>query len=516
MANQSLPLSTITPSQLEQWFEHVAAPRARHSNTESSSPLMKNQLLSQFGIHSSLDVIAFLKSPAGLIAQALFNEKISEIIAMQNNSLRLSQKALAQHRALAFYLLGLLHKREEAKKHLLMLIHQQNEILLQNLSKKVTPITANQQKIAMLEDYFHHYQEARKSLEEQLHVGELLSQKLEEEWLAYEQMIFIFQAEQTCFDRGIKDFHTWFSNEMDHAQLEEKLTDLMSVIQWEQEKIDESLAMPHILDEPALLIRLQENEARKLQLAFGHDYQNALPISKKIIIKEGKHYLIPANQTFANLSVEAKDEAHQAYASLKPRFQATQSLVNSSRKREQERHVSENAMLSARSDLLQQDVTRIANQLNEVQASIAFVTSLIKDARAEEQLSRPTPKLVPSSTPTPKPMPTVKPKSQPSAATPSAHPSCIYRLEMCRLRNNPQQRHPLTQVSLNNLNSATAPQQQVKTGVPMSPMLAQALFRYNNGIIAQQMRAISPIHSPNLLPVNTPFSLKPKMRPPGM
>jgi hypothetical protein len=115
------------------------------------------------------------------------------------------------------------------------------------------------------------------------------------------------------------------------------------------------------------------------------------------------------------------------------------------------------------------------------------------------------------------------------APTPSAHAaSCIYRLELCKIRNNPEQRtqlSPQAHANLAHTNQARYAQQleisanlRIRPGAPISPLLMQTLLRCNNGLIAQQNQAMSPIKSPNqirLPEAPTPFKVNPQMKPKG-
>ncbi len=519
----------LNHAQLEAWFAHVAADQQHHSLAKQaqSSPDVANRLLSQFGIKSARDVIAFLQSPAGLIAQTILHRKVAEIIAMQEHITHQHHLKLARHRAIAFLILGLLHKKEEIQlKRLFAAIQKKIDEKLHSESKQqVTTPTPKLLILPLLEEHFNHYDAARESLQNELKIGERLAATLESEWLEFEKMVFLFHNEYAIYDHFLDDIHSIYTDKaLDATLIEQKLSVLTDNYNQELQAINQLTETADMNDEPTLLIRLQENEARKLQIATLRNVQEAIPSDKKIIQKEGKCYLLPVSQSITDLSLEAQEGAHQAYLSLKPRLEATRSLVENARTLENARYAEQNASLSARTGLVQQEIRQFANQLTKIQASIAQVSILIDQARNQEQQTTPTLTLTPTSTRGPSPTPKFKAKhTSPPAASMSSYASCIYRLELCKLRNNPELQHNLSPQSLTNLNNKaptlqqrTAAQQQLRPGVPMSALIAATILRYNDGALAQQMKTLNPnlslYHSSHqlLTPFNTnPNKLKP-------
>ena len=509
---QSLPF--LSDTQLETWFEDIVN-HSRYSST--TTPDKINRLLHLFGIQSARDVIAYLQSPAGLITQTLLRKKITEMITLQNNTRQQHTRILAHQRALAFLILGLLHKKEARQlKQLFELIQKQIDHELNDDTSSKKPEHKTDLTQPMLEEYLNYYHAAVESIQHELNHRESLSKHLESEWLDFEKMILMFNDEYALFNQFMDEMHSTYTEQAwDAVFAHEQITRLTAHGQRELGAIQSILESGLPYDESALLLRLQENEARKLQLAVLHDFQDAVPSNKKIIQKDGKCYLLPVNLPITALSISAKEEAHQAYLHLKPRLNATQLKLETAHALEQEQHTKQRASLTDRSELLQQELRQLTLQHAQLQASIATVSTLLDQAR-----KTPTPTLTPS----PKPTPATTSKPKPTAS--SSYASCIFRLELCKLRNNPTQSNSLSPQSLANLNNTTpipalTQQQQTATaqlkitpGAPCSPLITRAILRYNNGLIAQQLHTFNPNQPIYQSP--TPFNMQPKLKPEGM
>ncbi len=504
---------------INDWFSNLGRNR-------QNSPEMANQLLSQFGIKSAVDVIKFLQSPAGKLAEAMLQEKIATLIAQRETSQFMQLQALAKERALAFMILGLLHDKTKAQQHIQAMIEEeQNRNLLH--PKKPTPIpavTITPIDLSVFEPILEQYEEARLSLQTQWELSEQFASALEEDWVLYEEIILLFNQENKIYDRLLDEIYSIHQDStLDHAFIEQKLAELNRLYEAELDAIHQILESNDAYEDDAIIMRIHNNEGRKLQFFVLHDFQNALHPENKIVQKHGKFYLLPINKTINDLSAEDQSQAHAAYLSLKPSLEKTRTLVNKSRTLEQTQLTEKKQSLLAQTAFVQDQMKLFDNKLSSIQASIANLNLAMTDMQARQTAPTLTLKPTFSTKPTPSPS-----KNTP-APTPSAHAaSCIYRLELCKIRNNQEQRaqlSPQARAHLANTNQATHAQQleasanlRIRPGAPISPLLMQTLLRCNNGVIAQRNQAMSPIQSPNQIrppEAPTPFSMSPQMKPKG-
>ena len=486
------------------------------------SPETANQLLSQFGIKSAVDVIKFLQSPAGKLAEAMLQEKIATLITQQKISQFMQIQALAKERGLAFMILGLLYDKTKAQKHIHAIEQEEQNRKLLHPKKPtaipavaLTPIT-----LSLLKPVLEHYEEARLSIQAQLDLSEQFASALENDWHLYEKIILLFNQENKIYDTLLdKIYHFHQDSRLDHEIIEQKLAELSSLYETELNDIRQILESGNDFHEASIIKRLQNNEGIKLQLFALSDFHAFLQPEKKIVQRHGRFYLLPINKKINDLSVEDQMHAHADYLSLQPSFERTRTLIYNSRVLEQTHLTEQKESLLAKTAFVQEQVRLFDNQLTIIQASIANLNQVMTQT---EQITTPTLKL----TPTFSSKPTFAPKPTPR---PSAHAaSCIYRLELCKIQNNPEKSPPLHPDAETNrvyLNKAAQTQQvenilnlKIKPGIPISPLLMQALMRYNNGVIAQRNQALSPIQSPNQIKppeAPTPFHMSPQIKPKG-
>jgi hypothetical protein len=498
---------TLHRSQLDNWFIQTLT---RHKQPTSNATTNVNQILSQFGIKSSHDMLLFLQSPTGLAKQSTLKKAFAEIIALEKNALFQNQQLLARHRAIAFFILGMMHNKVKAKEYQQHIVMQ--EQLNKKLHKQSTPAqtstsTLPREVLIELEETLNHYESARVSLQAELTTSETLAELLEREWFEFEKMVLLFKEECVIYDTFMHEVHTLLvDHDLDSDGITQKRSDIEQHYQKEANAINQLIASINPDDEPTLLVRLQENAARRLQLFMLDDLLNHLPENKKIIHQHGKDYLLATHQTLDTLSVEDKEQAHQAYVALKPRFEATRITVEKTRHLEREQQTAQHASLSTRSNELQQTLKQASQQLGHIQTFILQTQASIAQTKQHQtQQTIPTLKLTPST------MPQRSSKEQEQ----STYATCLYRLELCKIRNNPAQPPHLSAQSINNLTNINstqlqnaAAQQQLRPGMPISPILMQALLRYNNGTVAQQANATSPVQSPYKSP--SPFNITPR------
>lgn len=518
----------LDESVINDWFAHIAL--TQRKDAAKNSPEIANQLLSQFGIKSAVDIIKYLQSPAGKIAEAQFNAVIAEILSHQEINRFVQIQSLAKERALAFMILGLKHDKIEAHRHLMTQAEDmQNKKLLQ--AKKAPPVSISPllpTNVPVLEMTLSHYEEAYSSINTQLEISTELALSLEEEWLLFEKMIELSRTINAIHNQLLDEIYALHEEEtLDRAFIDQSIAELTRLNDIESNEMNQIFNPATMHDDEKMISRIQAIEGRRLQLFVLYDLQAALTLEQKLVHRHGKFYILSINQKLDNLSPETQEQAHLAYLSLRPSLERTRNLIKNNQALESRQHAEQYASLSLQSDFIKNQIRTFDNQLTAIQASIANVTQMMKDT----QIQHTTPTL--TLTPRPSPSMSTKParisiyKSAAAAPKPVPYVSYIYRLDLCKLRNNPTQ----NAANLANKNQAIllkqqeiAATQQVKPGVPISPVLMQALMRYNNGVITQRTQILSPIQQPNKIQPQsapepnttpTPFSLRPEMRPKG-
>lgn len=517
----------LDSSVINDWFARVA--NAQNKEAAKHSPELANRLLSQFGIKSPIDIIKYLQSPAGKIAAAQLKAVIAEILTNQEMNRFVQIQSLAKERALAFMILGLKHDKAEARHHLMARIEeaQNRKLLHDKKSPSVSVVELKPLYIPTLEIALNHYEEARTSLNTQLEISKEFALSLEEEWLLFENMISLFNTINAMNDELLNEIYSLNQNNiLDRMLIDLKIAELTRLNEIELNEINQIFTPEAIHDDESMISRIQAIEGRRLQLFVLHDFQAALTLEQKLVQRHGKFYLLSINQTLDDLSLETQDHAHAAYLSLKPSLERTRTLIEKNQTLERAQHAEAYSSLALQSDFIKNQIRTFDNQLTAIQASIANVMQMIKSTQGQH--TTPTLTLTPRPTPTlsAKPSRTSIYKSAPVESTQSLpYTSYTYRLDLCKLRNDPAQqtaRIANTQQAILNKQLETAATQQVKPGVPISPMLMQALMRYNNGIIAQRAQVVSSIKPPNKIQPEsapepttapTPFRIRPEMKP---
>jgi hypothetical protein len=197
-----------------------------------------------------------------------------------------------------------------------------------------------------------------------------------------------------------------------------------------------------------------------------------LALDTKVVTKDHKPYLILKHQELELLSEHELEAAHLAYLDLKPRL----------------------------------DALKITESLKKKPSPQQQPTSSYFKAASPELK------------PVPKPKPVViqdaSPTVMPAAAQRKMEPTPPTPLDIKRKLAKKE----ASDTELNRVND----QKVIRPGVPLSPVLNQALLRYNNGANAQNIKRLNPTaRNADITPVPTsstaptPLNMKPKPKPQG-
>lgn len=477
-------------------------------------PDAAKRLLDMFGIKSAMDVLIFLNSPEGKIVQSELNKAIDALIAQQEISRFMILKMLAQHRALIAYILGLMHDKAEAKHHLQSIIEEEQQY---RKLHKASSAQKNESDIyKTLATILTTYQESQSSLENELEDKIQESHILERDWLIYEGLCHFISHESAFFTTLLHDIYRL---EMNELRMNEKHQTIQKLYEIELIKLHQLCQMSP-LDDAQLIACLQQIEGYQLQLTALNDLTFArmsLRPEEKLVLKNGKYYLLTAGMELENLSLEQQDAAHQAFLKLTPKLELKQQLLEKSRASDELFLAEQRKNLLDRSNLLQQQLNQLSTQYVFIIESIEDTQHGLNQIRTQQTdqsqqnttpalALKPTPQRVQESLnaaprPTPKPIP----------ATPmlSSCNECIAKIEL-------YQRNALSSpIAIQGMNRNQAMQfkqlelsmnQQMRPGVPVPPSLQQALARYPNAaLVYQQTLQLTPVEPQPTAPRPSPF-----------
>ncbi len=425
----------LTASYLEQWFARAESSLHRGKNPlssqeiDASTPSLATQCLSHFGLQSPLDVVKFLKSPEGKTIITLIGKELAEIAAIEEHAQQdLLEHQRLQKRRLAFLLLGLIYRREARVAELNEEAVHAIEKRSKNAEKEAMrrrEATASSGTPAMLD--YNTLKRGLAALTEAVNAIEgLLNNKLQQVDALGKALTDVEQAIQLT---TIK--YTRYGQSLDTAYQEIAQFADAPVLSIEtiQQRID-ALAKQHEKDYEDIA-QLVDNEkinearelitisaARNLHVGALHDMLSVitgkkllftlggipttnfdeahfiLPKTKKLVLDGGKYYLLKADQNFADLSTDDKEDCERAYLHYRPEMMSVKQLVEHNKKLEQKEHSEQKTLLSQRHNAMMIEVAFLKNQMTQLQAARANIDILLKT-------TAPTVQMIP--TPTPKP-----------------------------------------------------------------------------------------------------------------
>ncbi|CEK11175.1 hypothetical protein [Legionella hackeliae] len=158
--------------------------------------------------------------------------------------------------------------------------------------------------------------------------------------------------------------------------------------------------------------------------------ESAFILSKdeSIVFHNGKHYLLPKDQSpenFPFMSQEEQDKAQVRFERAKPSISSLKTLVHHNKGLEVGLQTQKRENITARSEAMQQEILLLSNQLTKLQAARADLEVLMNQLRKEA------PEMAKSLTPVPTP--------QPSSKTSTNVVTQSYRHILLLMKSNPTQ-----------------------------------------------------------------------------
>jgi hypothetical protein len=478
-----------------------------------------------------------LHSPAGEATIAMIGKELAEMAALEDN---IQQEVLSEQRLhkrlMAFLLLGLLHRREA---HADQLNEEAEQIIHQHAKTEEQTALKRQQAAAALHPHefvernIAAYSKAANAmeamLENRLHESKTLEQALAE----LELNMLLAGKKYAHYDTHLQEIY----QELAKLTLEGPIppTTIQQRIHALSQQIDlDTDQVSGLLDagnEDEARDLMEISNARNLQIAtlrdmlsvindqklmytpmgmVTKDFQEAAYIlakEHKLVHDNGKYYLLKHGQNFAELSPSERDNSEQAYLRLRPEIMGVKQLVAHNQGVEEKAHNERKTSLSARSDMMQQEILLLANQLTLIQAARADAMGAISEASTTTPGIKLTP--LPSA-----PSPVPHPRASSHVSDTPKYMANSYREILQLMRTNPTQRA----IDWLKNSLATTPDPSIQTqlnklmpGKPINPGLMNMLLARRD---LGQLLALTnkpgneePELAPSTAP--TPFSMKP-------
>ena len=533
---------TLTADRLKKLFALTELSLRQESNKllikKISDDELTLRLLGRSGLQTPQQVILFLNSPEGRNTLALLNEELAEIAAIRDDLMhQIILEQLKKKCSIALLLLGLLHKRKvhahqllemataeaiEKNKHHDKEKKQAYEEQLAAEALKQTNEWTSEVKIEAIHTYQAEAIEVEKTLNHKLKEAKSLSELI----MAVEAQHLATKEKYNAYHEFIDAIHKVFNREMGVEQIQSKIDQLSTLI---NEKNIEAMNLADQDDmENFLLVResiiqltLQMGELEDLLSvknggkilydkhlnivdSFAEaDYVVNKELSDhiqskefKIVEKDGVHYLINKNQTLENMSPDAQNTAKNEYDELKSKdIMSLKNLMKHNLKAEEQVYHAKKETLFAESDLMQDSLMLLQNQLLELQATASNIELSLKQTK-------------------PMPILTIAPVLSPK-------PECVtdtYRQMLILMREHP------TAISiawlrsnLENNNSSKDIRKQLEAlrpGTPIAPETMRFLLASNpifNSMMQQNFPS-GPATPAPLSTAPTPFSIRPNPR----
>lgn len=526
----------LTVEQLTSWFATAERAGKQDTPTNATDAELATQLLSRFGLRSALDVVAFLRSPAGDSVRAIIGEELAEMAAHDKLNTFLQRETLR----IVHLLLGLTYAKHAKAQSLNEWMHHLQEQFLHRQEVTSAPPshaeTAYQNALSdTVTSHLHSTAFIQQSLDERL----AASGDLAAELIQTEEDIVKTQQKYDLFDSDVEDMLSNHAPETTEiAKLHDRLSQLTAQVQAQAESVE------------ALLNEGKEEQAREQMLISNrHGVQIALlqemlgvvegthtlhseksettPTfanadfileGKKIVHHNGKQYLLRSTQELSDLTTpQEKEDAHQAFHQLKmrPDTMTIKRLLEHNRQLEHNAHAQRKTRLSTQSEKMQQEIATLTHQLVTLQATKASIASCLPQPSPQPKAP-----LKPSNNPslssaapslTPGPLPQAAPLANSRSFIPS------YRQMLLLMQTNPsanslaQLQRSLTQLGIQQNAPFAQEVSKIKPGMPIQPLTMQTLLTTLErfGVVPKNQPGHVGSHdTPYAAP--TPFSLRPK------
>lgn len=389
----------LTSSKLDKWFANIEANK-NDKEKQTDTQELSTQLLGRFGFKNSIEVVKFLRSPAGKSIITMIGDKLAEIASIQEYQKQEMLEAQRRHeRMIAFLFLALIHKRDAKAKSLNEFIQQQINQILKKKPETAKPAAATEVN-KVLQKQYDSLAESAKYLESMLDDKnrelDLLHQEklaLHSEGAAIEERHAILQDSISELDNDF-DVITLAPDDA-HNYLTNKITALNAEFHENSKRIGHLEANNNAPEARKLLhknhgLRLYidglddmhaaHRKEKTLYTSDGEEttsYKDAkyilTPDMKIVKDASGLRCLIGAKQSLEDMDETMKAQARSRFNTLKPEISCIKNLVNHNCKREKEHHRSCTHAVNRQIESTVTEVTLIKNQHHHIKAAQANV-----------------------------------------------------------------------------------------------------------------------------------------------
>jgi hypothetical protein len=400
----------LTASRLEQWFAKAYsakfAPKPTPGATEANSPELALRLTSMYGMKDATQVIRFLKSHEGQAVVSLLQRQWAEEIELEDEGIAQAREEHAERRnRLCFLILGLLHRNEARAEQR---EHESVEATTKHLRQEADAIKQQHDKLMAMENtrrQFQAYDESVRLLDSALTskmseatgIEEAL-RKLDEDIARGTKEYGFFEEALDTIYQELDDLGSALENSVD--AIKQRMDDLAGDIQRNIDLVQDYLSEGK--DDEARGLMAATN-ACNAQMGVMHDMLNVISGKKMLFTAEGEQtkdlqqaeYILPAEMKLAKddrgnyyllgpgqeldkLTNEEKVERAQLYLKMRPEILGVKQLVRHNRHSEEMSLRENRSLLTSRSEIMQQEILLLVNQLSQVQAQRAEMGARLK------------------------------------------------------------------------------------------------------------------------------------------
>ncbi|MDP1603868.1 MAG: hypothetical protein Q8M03_11450 [Legionella sp.] len=461
----------LRASHLEHWFASIEKnTRGNEHNTDGQEHLT-SQLLSRYGLRTAMDVIKFFHTPAGETVKKMMEEKLAEIVAMEDFQYQQMLDEQTRHnRAMAFLLLGLLYKKDARAKHLNESIQQQIDTRLHQAEKaQSAPIKDTDNLTKQLEAFDASTKAIQAALSGKQNDLAAFTRELAS---IAKQGIAIGMRYQT-FEESLKELEVF------HEMVLEPTTDFKKATANIESKIQgiEEALIKQVDEIQVLIVANKDEEAHTLgikhqglHLQVGglkdmldvihhkkflfdaegepcHSFKDAAfiltPDLKVVKDANNVHYLIGVTQNISALDdPESRQHAKNRFDKLQPEISVVENLVKHNYKLEKDFHNDRLKSAEKRGvtpdavSKLHAEITLLGNQLAQIKAAqsnvIAEMNKPVPDVQKAQGMQSATP-----------------------SNTPSANKAPVYTVETCKLALQAMENNPTSTTIQNVITNVT-------------------------------------------------------------
>jgi effector protein LidA len=551
----------IKRSTIEQFFaENEPIESQRKKEVAAKSPDWANQLLAQYGIKSANDVITFLKSPTGETVKKLINDQIVLLAKLQEMQDQNNQeKELQKQRFIAFMLLAAIYKEKVAEQQFIRDLEEQieNNLAAHETKTPATLLPAGDI-VKEMAQILSAYTMAARIITDDLEKKLLEAKELEDEMAELAAEGELIEQRYNILDTYLQFLNTYHDELAGAAtqnkitNIEMKIAEINGQINQKREQIDALIETGQDKEAAGLLhelygLHVQEAGIREMLSVFKQEksfydvegrktfsYKDAeyiLSNQQKIVKHEGKYYLLNEGQDFDSMSPEEKSKSQQRYEHAKPEISSIKREVVNNKTKEKTMHTEKMDSSIKRSDRMQEDILKLTNQINQVQAAQANFVNFMQGLNItadDTQNKAQTHSRMPA---TPRPTPTMQTSSIKKAKPTTA---VNYSLAQSYRHVLELMKHKPTQDSINrlkdgfvlpngqpNLNAQNKITNTIKPGAPIHPATLINLLKYLVAVSGSTYRASAPQitkqqqqqQQQQKPTAPTPFQTKPSMDP---